>query len=391
MLTARTLSYLVAVVVVSAVLIGAREVGWLQFLELKAYDQFLRWRADAGPADPRIVLVAIDAEDIDRYGYPVPDGTMAQALTRIGAADPRVIGLDLLRDKEYPPGTAAFHDVLRHDDRIIGIRTLPSATEPGTEGPAPLAENGRVALADLPRDPDGTQRRGAIFLDRNGDGDYSLATRVAIHYLEQDAIKLDEDQATGSPRIGAVTLAPLPNDFGGYRGTDFGGYLIAMDYLHGIARFQSFSLRRLLDPATDLGAMRDRIVLIGMTTKSVPDFFETPFAEGGRFDGVVYGVEIWGHLTGQLLRLAAGETPLLRSPPRWAGWIVILGGALLGGLAGVSLRHPLLLLLVLAAGGAALGAACFIAFQAFWWLPVVPLELAWVIAAVGVRLNGSAP
>ena len=96
--------------------------------------------------DPSVVIVEYTEADEARYGYPLPDGTLAELLEKLAAARPLAIGLDLVRDRPEPQGgDPAGHErlsaVLAAHDFIIGIV---KDTKPGAFGPPP-------ALADQPR------------------------------------------------------------------------------------------------------------------------------------------------------------------------------------------------------------------------------------------------
>ncbi|MBI2363084.1 MAG: CHASE2 domain-containing protein, partial [Elusimicrobia bacterium] len=69
---------------------------FLEGLELKAYDARAQFRVDLEPSS-EVVIVAVDDESIARLGrFPWPRTRLAEALDRLKAAGPRVIGLDIL-------------------------------------------------------------------------------------------------------------------------------------------------------------------------------------------------------------------------------------------------------------------------------------------------------
>ncbi len=94
----------VASAIASTVVIGIRQMGWLQPLELGAYDRLMQLRPMAGP-DPRLLVVAVTEADIQRYrSLSLPDWLYAQALQKLLKHQPRAIGLDIYRDFAVPPG-----------------------------------------------------------------------------------------------------------------------------------------------------------------------------------------------------------------------------------------------------------------------------------------------
>ena len=93
--------YLIWPVLCSAVfllVLGLRYTGLLLFLELNAYDQFIRLHQRATPVDPRIVLVSITEQDIRDYGHPISDETMTAVLERLVTWGVHTVGVDIHND-----------------------------------------------------------------------------------------------------------------------------------------------------------------------------------------------------------------------------------------------------------------------------------------------------
>ena len=64
---------------VTPVVIALQFLGWLQPLELRVFDQFMRWRP-AEPADERFLIITVEEADIqyqDRMGYQRTGGSLA--------------------------------------------------------------------------------------------------------------------------------------------------------------------------------------------------------------------------------------------------------------------------------------------------------------------------
>jgi CHASE2 domain-containing sensor protein len=103
-------------------ILGLRFLGAFQFLEWRSFDLFLRYRPPE-PTDERILLVGIDEASIDQIGkYPIPDRDLAQLLKKIIEYQPRVIGLDLIRDLEHPPGSSELQALFKTTDYLIGAK-----------------------------------------------------------------------------------------------------------------------------------------------------------------------------------------------------------------------------------------------------------------------------
>ncbi|MEZ5575884.1 MAG: CHASE2 domain-containing protein [Candidatus Competibacteraceae bacterium] len=99
-------------------------------LELFAYDQGLRWRRY--PPDGRIVLISETENDIQRWGYPISDGVLADVLDHLTQGRPRVIGVDKYRDhpRALPPGSdhERLNQLLRHHPEIVWVTKFGNST-----------------------------------------------------------------------------------------------------------------------------------------------------------------------------------------------------------------------------------------------------------------------
>ena len=47
--------------------------------------------------DPRLLVVEVAEADLNKYGFPLPDGTLAQASAKLQAQKPSAIGVDIYR------------------------------------------------------------------------------------------------------------------------------------------------------------------------------------------------------------------------------------------------------------------------------------------------------
>src|SRR5687768_15653355 len=80
-------------------IMGLRSTGNLEFLELVAYDWYIRLRPETSTSAARIALIGITERDIRAQGrWPLPDATLAQVLSALAQYQPRAIGLDIYRD-----------------------------------------------------------------------------------------------------------------------------------------------------------------------------------------------------------------------------------------------------------------------------------------------------
>ena len=369
------------------IVLGLRSTGMLNAVELTLYDLLFRTRPVTGKPDPRIVLITIADADIEAQGtWPLPDQTLADALEILTHSQPRVIGLDLYRHFAVPPGTAAFEAILRGHPHIIGVNKFGTTREEAIPPPPSLQDTEQVGFNDFIVDPGGIVRRGLLFLDDGTHVFSSLALRLALLYLHQEGISPRPDPANAAYlRLGKTTIRPFEAHDGGYVGADARGYQFLFDF-HGAPQdFQAFSLTALLQGKVPPDALRDKIVLIGVTvTESVKDFFFTPYSAGQHIARRMAGITLHAHATSQLLRAALhGQALITTVSDRYeALWFLVW--SLLGGAMGLWARSLWRFVLSSIGGGLLLGGVVYAAFVAGWWLPVVPSALSWLLAAAVV-------
>jgi CHASE2 domain-containing sensor protein len=101
-------------IAVTVTLLGVRHLGWLQPLELNAFDLMVQLRPDPGP-DPRLLIVEITEQDIKAFKkWPISDRVLAKAIAEIARLEPTAIGLDIIRDIPYEPGNAELATQLKN-------------------------------------------------------------------------------------------------------------------------------------------------------------------------------------------------------------------------------------------------------------------------------------
>jgi adenylate cyclase len=370
---------LVALIVAAGV-VGIRSLGLLEAIELAAYDLFIRMRPSHPEPDPRITLVTVTEADIPAAGgWPLSDAVVAQAIETIGQHQPRAIGLDIYRDVPVPPGTEALDRVLAGDPRVVVVTKFGEGPSLGVRAPKVVQGTDQVGFNDILVDPGGVVRRALLFLDDGETSVAAFALRVALLYLAQDGIAAapaPEDPAL--LRLGRTTIRPLESHDGAYVGTDARGYQIMIDFAGARRPFASVRLSDLFEGSFDPAALRDRIVLIGVTAESIKDDFFTPYSRGlGGNRQFMSGVAVHGHVASQVLRIGLdGEAPMASTAERqeWA-WIAAWSAA--GALVGFAVRSPWRFSLAAAGGFTALAGFDLVMFLRGWWVPLVPPAVAW--------------
>ena len=361
-----------------------RFCGLLQGLEWNLLDRFFRWRP-VEELDGRIVIVTIDETDLRGVGqWPVPDRILAQTLAKIKAQNPQAIGLDLYRDLPVEPGHTDLVKLFNSTPNLFGIDKV---LGPKIAPPPTLSQRGQVGFGDFLVDADGKVRRALLSVILSEDEvRYSLAVKLALHYLEAEGIALEQFDGEGQRvSLGKAVFDRFTGNDGGYVRTQSGGYQILLNFRGTQQNFVTFSLREVLDNQMPPDSFRDRLVLIGTTAESIKDLFYTPYSSR-LFNSpeLMPGIFIHANITSQILSAALDGRPLLRSwsePSEWLGILAIAGvGAVVSWWFKSTWAIAFCLLLV---SSGFLG-GCYLAFVLGWWLPFIPSLLALFGASVAV-------
>jgi len=379
LLRRRFVKALIVANLVALILLPLREAGWLQSLELSAYDTLVTFFAGSQESD-RVVLVVTTEADINRFGYPIRDKDLAVVLARVFAGRPKAVGVDLYRDLPMPPGNEELQAIQRAHDNLYWVFKLPDADNIGVPPPPVLRKTGREVLADHVTDAGGVVRRALLLAaDERSDSNWrTVGAALAERYTGQQLRMMDNDLTLGKGRIPL-----LDQPYGPYAKVDAAGYQMLFDYRGGYRRFRQISFADICDRPELAATLRDRIVLVGTAALSIKDNFATPFSTGWGGEGALIGIALHGHTADQLIRLANGESrnvvPLPRLLDDVAIWAAAIAGAVLALLVWrVSVVLAALLLgLGLIAGATAWG----FGGGAGLLLPGVPVALAWVLSA----------
>jgi adenylate cyclase len=221
-------------IIVGAIIV-VRGHGWLQPFELPIYDELRVAWAGSAPSNT-VVLVGGTEADVEGFDWPLRDGDLADLLERIAAWQPRVIGVDILRDRPKPPGTERLAAVLAKHKEIVWTFKLQDGAKPAIPPPAALRGTDRAVLADVVTDSGNVARRGLLYADDGVDNYTSMEMALALGYLAVDHIRpapADGDQL----RLGKALIAPLDDSRGPYVRLDSAGYQMLLDYHGGSHRF----------------------------------------------------------------------------------------------------------------------------------------------------------
>jgi CHASE2 domain-containing sensor protein/CheY-like chemotaxis protein len=322
--TARWYYVLIASVSVGLSIIALGMAGLFQLLEWETLEKFYHLRPTE-PREKRILIVTIDEQDISFVGkWPIPDATLADLLTKLKAKQPAVIGLNIYRNLPVEPGYEQLVAVMKSTPNLIGVMKLVGTM---VAPPPTLSEKKQVALVDVIVDTDGKVRRGLLSAaDDNGEIFLGLAARLSLIYLEKKGISLKSLDETGdSLQLGKAIFTPLKGNEFSYRRADIGGYQILLNYRGFQDRFDTVTLREVLNGSVNPELIRDRIVLVGITAKSIHEAFYVNYSKNSVYSRErMPGVVIHANLTSQIVNAAINGRPLIQAWAEESEWVWVL-------------------------------------------------------------------
>ncbi|MEB3182290.1 MAG: CHASE2 domain-containing protein [Nostocaceae cyanobacterium] len=376
-LTRPTLKRLIVTsVVTSTVVIAGRFLGLMQPLELKVFDQMLSLRPDKG-SDNRLLVVTIDDQDIkpqDRGRGSISDALLSKLLTTLEQYQPAAVGLDIYRDFPVEPQQQELVKQFQQNQKLIAVCKV-SDVENKVEGvsPPPEIPKQRLGFSDFLEDPDGVVRRHLLFMNPDPTSPcaapYAFNVQLAFRYLASQGIS-PTYTTDGNLQLGKTVFRRLQPRTGGYQGIDARGGQILLNYRARSKGAAQVTLTQFLRGQLNPEAVKNRIVLIGVTAQSAGDYWSTPYGAGPTKK--ISGVFIQAQMVSHIISAVLDGRPLI-----WAwseeieiAWIWLW--SLLGGFLAVVWRSlpQLALALVVTSGG--LYFLCFLILTHSGWVPIVP-------------------
>ncbi|MBW4662977.1 MAG: CHASE2 domain-containing protein [Chroococcus sp. CMT-3BRIN-NPC107] len=378
---------IVASLAVSALVIGAKQLSLLEGWELSFADTLVRLQPDKG-IDPRLLVVAVDEEDIRNLGkWPASDRVINQLLDKLNQNQPAAIGLDIYRDLPLEPGNAELVTNLQLTDNIIAV--CKSGHGDRDRGVAPPKEVplDRLGFSDLVVDSDSVVRRNLLTLTPATNSacpaEYSFSFQLALHYLAKQGIKLEKTPQEHW-KLGNTTFTPINNDTAEYQNVDARGYQVLLNYRSPGRVADIVNLTDVLQGNFDPKLVKDRVVLIGVTASSGNDFLYTPYSKGQNQDLRMPGVVVHAQAVSQILSAATDSKSLFWTMPGWAEIPWILVWSLVGGVIVWRLRNPLIIVGLEAAAFAGLLGIGIVMFTGLGRVPLVPPALALLLTGASV-------
>ncbi|MBE9013243.1 CHASE2 domain-containing protein [Pseudanabaenaceae cyanobacterium LEGE 13415] len=374
---------LIGLVVILLVVV-ARVGGGLQSLEWMAYDSLMRLRP-AETIDDRILVIGIDDQDIKQLNtYPVPDQILADLITTIQQSKPAAIGVDIFRDLPVGSGRKALIEVFDRNPNTFIINRVASEDEIGIQ-PLQGIKSEQIGFSNVLPDRDGHLRRNLIVMEDPQDQMYfSLSLQLAKKYLEtQGYVPKDTEILEFASGAKSVAIPTFDQQTGLYREDDRGGYQTLLNFRSGRQPFRVESLQAFNAGKVQPQAIRGKVVLIGMTAKSVKDFVSVG-AVPSELPSTYLGVLVQAHGVSQMISTVLNDRPLLNTWSIAWEYLWIIGWGVLGMSFGRNLRSPWQILLSTGIMSAVLIALCYVGLLQGWWIPLIPAAIVLVLNGAGL-------
>jgi CHASE2 domain-containing sensor protein len=370
-----------ASIAVTTAIAGVRWLGFLQDWELKAFDSITRSQP-VETGDKRLLIVAADEEDLDRYGYPLPDKTLVQLLNKLQQHQPAAVGLDIFRDrKNQTSDRQALTQYFQKHENAIAIcagNNLKDSTAALLQVP-----ERQIGFVDLYWDKDNTVRRYSLSRSPNPISKpsrcktpYSFGWQLAYKYLTAKGIPVTTVEKDW--KFGDVVFPRLQSRNGGYQTLEARSNQMLLSYRNTPQIAQQVTIRDILEDSVnfDRAWIKDRVVLIGVTAASVPDTHDTPLGE-------IRGLFVHARAISQILSSVEDKRPLIWVLPQWAETLLIFVASCMGAIVIWYWQSWKIRGLAVGIAIATVYGVCWLVFTQGGWMPLVPLKIAIVVAAGG--------
>ena len=361
--------FAITTIVITGIVMGARYLGILQPLELKAFDILMQMRPPENP-DSRLLVVTVTEEDValqksEKRRGSLSDKYLNQLLEKIEPLQPAAIGLDIYRDypadKKYPKLTERMQN-----SRFVAVCKVSDAE--GKSGVAPPPEVSQVNLgySDILVDSDNIVRRHYLSLTPPPSSTcktrYALSVQLALRYLYKKGINLEFPQED-TWKLGKLKFKIIKNHKAGYQQIDASGHQIVLNYRSPKSPqtmvIPQITLGEVLAGRLNQEDVKDKIILIGTTAHSFKDYSLTPYPIRGKSNKTP-GVILQAQMVSQLISAALDGRALISSWELWSEIIWIWGWAVIGSLIALYLRKPIYLVLATGIGIMILYSSSFI-------------------------------
>jgi CHASE2 domain-containing sensor protein len=373
---------------VTFVFLGVRHLGWLQPLELKAYDHIMQLRPNQGQ-DDRILVVAVTKDDIKSEqqkgsgASSLTVSTLTKLIAQIQKYKPKLIGL--VQDLDTPDKISSKQNLKKlfeENPNLYGLCSSKDASKGDVVGNLPSSKEA-LGFSDVSTDDDAVLRRYVWYQNNKNSrcpSDHAFSLVLALQYLQENEIK-HQVISNKHLEIGNVILPRLEKRAGGYQKLDARGYQMLLNYrivyddrtssrrIDNIAKHPPVENFLSSFPPPDLeNLVKDRIVLIGVTDEEFAKdkLIQTPYNQK------IAPVWVHAQMVSQILSAVENKRPLLTVLSEWENFIWIFVWSFVGGL--IVWRIPSYINVIIITGVVIflLYISCFILFIIGFWVPLVP-------------------
>ena len=389
---AKTLTVLASSAIATATVIGLRTLGMLQGWELKAFD-YLSQKLPTESGDKRILIVGADEEDIssNKYSYPISDRTLAELIDKLQQHQPAAIGVDIFRDYPIPANNSQSNsELIKHWQQpnvisvCLGDDLNNSVAPPHQSPPEQVGFNNIYSDLEITNGKDDNVRRYLLSRTDNPlaktskcQTNYSFALQLASSYFFNRDLPITT--VKNNWQFGSKVIGRLDNGSAGYQKFDPRGNQLLISYRRTPQLAQQVTIRDILQEREtfDPDWIKDRIVLIGVTAKSVPDVHDMAMGE-------IRGLHLHAHVVSQLVSAVEDNRPLIWWLPFWADWLWVGFWSSGSGLI-ISLRQNYLERSLAIAGCViVLSGVCWLVLTQGGWLAWIPGIMAIAFTATGI-------
>ena len=399
---------LTVVLAISAIatvaVISLRSLGILQTWELKAFD-YLSQTLQAESGDRRILIIGADDRDIgsSKYGFPLPDPVLAELIEKLQQYQPAVIGIDIFRDHDVPgqysnsipeqvPKNSLELAEYWQQPNVVAIclgDNLDNSVAPPQDSPP--EQVGFVNIYDdsqVANSADDHVRRYLLSRSANPlaktsycNTNYSFAWQLVYRYFQYK--KIPVTTSGNNWQFGSQIITRLVNGSGGYQKLDDRGNQLLISYRRTSQLAQQVTIRDILEEREtfDPSWIQDRIVIVGVTGKSVPDLHDTAI-------GKIRGLHIHAHVLSQLISAVEDNRPLIWWLPGWGDWLWIGFWSVMGGLVMWIGRNNLHLIVGIGSCVIILSGVCWLVLTQGGWLAFIPGIIVIAFTAAGIKVYG---
>jgi CHASE2 domain-containing sensor protein len=378
---------------------GVRQIGFLESWELKAFDQLMRLRPKTEGPDPRLLIIENTETEIeaqkDGRGS-LSNGTLNQLLDKLEQYKPALIGLDIYRSMPVEPQYKALSKHYQKNHKFITICFGGDKDKSSIAPPPDLLKDKdlfwqRVGFNDTPFDADGRIRRYLLSQSppsgSNCESKLSFNFLLAYRYLKPQDVPIDLNDNSKQVQIGNFIHKILESNAGGYRQIDARGFQLLLNYRATNSIAEKLTLSEALNGKLNPDLVKDKIVLIGTTAHSYNDFHLTPYSENA--SQKMSGIEVQAHMLSQLLSAALDKRPLLWYLSDFGEIIWVGIWAFVGGIISLSFRSKIVILFASGIAVIVLYGSCYLLLLQGGWMPLVPSVITLITGGIVVFISAN--